>query len=261
MSVGLGATLWPPIGTRLMDSVPPATIVCAKPHMTRSAAYAMACSPDEQNRLSVTAGALTGMPARRLAIRATFMPCSASGIAHPRITSSISAASMPGARRIASAIATAPSSSGRAPRSVPPGALPTAVRAADTITASCMPIPQQILDGFRDLADFPVEQMIRRFDDHELLRFLATRVELPHLLHGNELVEFAVNEELGLRAPRDGVEVVAIDRQRDAEERRHTRILRPDAERDPRSERHPRGPQGNVRIAAAHVVERRAEVV
>ena len=37
----------------------------------------------------VTAEASTGMPARRLAMRATFMPCSPSGIAHPMITSSI----------------------------------------------------------------------------------------------------------------------------------------------------------------------------
>src|SRR5438034_6816548 len=80
-SVGFGAILWPPIGTRLIDSVPPATIVEAKPHMTRSAAYAIACRPDEQNLLTVTADALTGMPARRLAMRATFIPCSASGIA------------------------------------------------------------------------------------------------------------------------------------------------------------------------------------
>ena len=63
----------------------------ADPHMMRSAANAIACRPDEQNRLIVTADALTGTPARRLAIRATFRPCSASGIAQPRMTSSISA--------------------------------------------------------------------------------------------------------------------------------------------------------------------------
>jgi hypothetical protein len=106
--------------------------------MIRSAANAIACRPDEQNRLIVVADALTGMPARRLAMRATFMPCSASGIAHPRITSSISAASMPGARRSASPIAAAASSSGLVPRSVPFGALPTAVRTAETMTASFM---------------------------------------------------------------------------------------------------------------------------
>ena len=88
--------------------------------------------------MTVTADALTGIPARRLAMRATFMPCSASGIAQPMITSSISPGSSPGARFSASAMAVAASSSGRVPRSVPPGALPDAVLTAETMTASCM---------------------------------------------------------------------------------------------------------------------------
>src|SRR5439155_7158868 len=141
VSVGFGAIVWPPIGTRLIDSVPPARIVDAKPHITCSAAYAIACNPDEQKRLTVTADAATGMPARRLAIRATFSPCSASGIAHPSTTSSTSDGSTAGARRSASAIAVAASSSGRVPRRVPFGAFPDAVRTALTITASCMNDP------------------------------------------------------------------------------------------------------------------------
>jgi hypothetical protein len=52
------------------------------------------------------------------------------------ITSSISAASNPGTRAIASLITAAPISSGRVLRKVPFGALPTAVRTAETITAS-----------------------------------------------------------------------------------------------------------------------------
>ncbi len=135
-SAGFGATLLPPIGTRLIDSVPPATAVVAEPSMMRSAAIAMACSPDEQNRFTVTADALTGTPARRLAILATLRPCSASGIAHPRMTSSISDGSIPGARRNASEMTTAAISSGRVALSVPFGAFPTAVRTAETITAS-----------------------------------------------------------------------------------------------------------------------------
>ena len=78
----------------------------------------------------------TGRPARIAAARATFMPCSASGIAQPMITSSISDASKPGTRAMASLITAAPISSGRVSRKVPFGALPTAVRTADTITAS-----------------------------------------------------------------------------------------------------------------------------
>jgi hypothetical protein len=52
------------------------------------------------------------------------------------ITSSISAASSPGTRASASLITAPPISSGRVFRKVPFGALPTAVRTADTITAS-----------------------------------------------------------------------------------------------------------------------------
>ena len=110
----------------------------AEPLRMRSAANAMACRPDEQKRLIVTAALSTGMPARRLAMRATFMPCSASGIAQPRMTSSISAGSSPGARRSASPMATAASSSGRVACNAPRGAFPTGVRTADTTTASVM---------------------------------------------------------------------------------------------------------------------------
>jgi hypothetical protein len=98
----------------------------------------MACRPEEQKRLTVTADASTGIPARRLAMRATLRPCSASGIAHPMMTSLISFGSTPGARRSASRMTVAAMSSGRTVRSDPAGALPTAVRVAETITASCM---------------------------------------------------------------------------------------------------------------------------
>src|SRR5580765_7259137 len=158
----------------------------------------MACRPEEQKRFTVTADASTGMPARRLAIRATFMPCSASGIAHPMMTSSISFASMPGARFSASPIATAPSSSGRVPRSVPPGALPTAVRAAETMTASTIPILQQILDRLGNLGHLAVEQMVGALDDRELLRLGRSRVERAHLSERADRVEFSVDEELRL---------------------------------------------------------------
>ena len=126
------------MGIRLIDSVPPATMAVAVPLLMRSAAKAIACRPEEQKRLMVTAALSTGTPARRLAMRATFMPCSASGIAQPRMTSSISAGSSSGARRSASPMATAASSSGRVVRSVPAGALPAGVRTAATTTASFM---------------------------------------------------------------------------------------------------------------------------
>src|SRR6266545_2137900 len=221
----------------------------------------MACRPDEQNRFTVTADASTGIPARRLAMRATFMPCSASGIAQPRITSSTSEGSMPGARRSASAMATAPSSSGRVPRSVPPGALPAAVRAAATMTASTIPVLQEIVDCLGDFRGVSLEEMIRRVNDDELFRLFAARVKRADALQRTELVELAVNEKLRLRARLNRREIVAIDRQRDADERRHARIGGAGRERNPRSERHAAGPQGDTGIPGRHEIERGLEIV
>src|SRR5579863_8780179 len=124
------------MGTMVIDSVPPATITCADPARIRSAAIAITCNPEEQKRLMVIAEISIGRPARSDAIRATFIPCSPSGIAQPRITSSICRGSSPLARDTASLMATAARSSGRVARSVPFGALPTAVRTELTITAS-----------------------------------------------------------------------------------------------------------------------------
>src|SRR3984893_18048052 len=228
--------------------------------MMRSAANAIACRPDEQNRLIVTAEASTGMPARKLAMRATFNPCSASGIAHPRITSSISRGSMPGARRSASAITAAPRSSGRVPRSVPLGALPTAVRTADTITASFIPVSQQIFDSVGELAHLPVEQVIGAVDDGELFWIRRSRIELAHLFQRAELVEFALNEELRLRALPHCCEVVTRQRRGDPDERGDARILRAHGQRNPGAERHPAAPLMRLRIPAGHEVDCRAAV-
>ena len=79
-----------------------------------------------------------GKPARKLATRATFIPCSASGMAQPRMTSSISDLSSCGMRARAPVMAVAARSSGRVVRRVPRGALPTAVRTAEAMTTSCM---------------------------------------------------------------------------------------------------------------------------
>src|SRR6202171_1072540 len=128
--------MWPPIGIIAIDSKPPASATWALPVRMRSAAMAIDCNPEEQNRLMVMALVSTGRPARIAAARAMFMPCSASGIAQPMITSSISDISRPGTRAIASLITAAPISSGRVFFRVPFGALPIAVRTADTMTAS-----------------------------------------------------------------------------------------------------------------------------
>jgi hypothetical protein len=59
-----GAKFADVVGVLDMCSVPPATIVVAKPAMMRSAAFAIVCRPDEQNRFTVCAGTSAGSPAR-----------------------------------------------------------------------------------------------------------------------------------------------------------------------------------------------------
>ena len=81
---GLGLGLWPLMGNMLMLSTPPASITSACPVWMAAAAIAMVWRPLEQKRLTVTPPTLSGIPARRAARRATFRPCSASGMAQPR---------------------------------------------------------------------------------------------------------------------------------------------------------------------------------
>src|SRR2546428_2017226 len=50
--------------TRLTDSSPPATMIGTRSTITRCAAMAIACMPDEQKRLTVTPAVVTGSPAR-----------------------------------------------------------------------------------------------------------------------------------------------------------------------------------------------------
>ena len=57
---------------------------------------AMASRPEAQRRLTVAPGISTGRPARRAAMRAMFQPCSPSGCAQPRMTSSMAALSRAG---------------------------------------------------------------------------------------------------------------------------------------------------------------------
>src|SRR5271167_1681749 len=91
------------------------------------------------------------MLARKAATRATFMPCSASGIAHPTNMSSISAGLSPGTCSIAAFITAAAISSGRVDDKAPRGALPTAVRTAETITADVIELIPQHLSFFQQV--------------------------------------------------------------------------------------------------------------
>src|SRR5688572_9143763 len=124
-------------------------------------------------------------------MRATFSPCSASGIAHPSTTSSMSAGSMPGARRSTSSMTVAAISSGRTVFSEPFGAFPTAVRVAATITASCMisssrpgtgKVLEQVGQGVTHFAGLAVEQVVGAIDLHELLRLVKLRVKVANEL-------------------------------------------------------------------------------
>src|SRR6187402_2473271 len=133
ISFGLRLTLLPLMGTMDIDSTPPATDTRVRPACTLSAACAMACRPLEQKRLMVSAGTLFGHFARNTAFRARFRPCSASGMAQPRITSSTSSAFRPGTRSSAATMTAAAKSSGRVLRSVPLSARPTGVRTADAM--------------------------------------------------------------------------------------------------------------------------------
>jgi len=130
---GLNATLLPIIGTMLMLSTPAAIITSASPNRIRSAASATACRPEEQKRFTVMPGTPFGSPASSSAMRATFMPCSASGIAQPAITSPTAAGSSDGACASTLLSTCTSKSSGRVLRNIPRGALPTGVRVAATM--------------------------------------------------------------------------------------------------------------------------------
>ena len=114
-----------------MTSAPPLTM--------RSAAMAIACRPDEQKRLMVSAETFTGSAgAQRGDARHVHALL---GLGHGAAQDDVFdlfPASNGGTRSSAPLMATAASSSGLVWRSAPLPALPTAVRTALTITASRM---------------------------------------------------------------------------------------------------------------------------
>src|SRR5207247_4099331 len=110
---------------------------------TRCAPMAIASKPEAQKRFTVTPGTVSGKPARWQAMRATFIPWAPSGMAQPRMKSSIRSGEICGTRERAALIAKAARSSGRTVRIFPFGALPTGVRAAATIKASFIILVRQ----------------------------------------------------------------------------------------------------------------------
>ena len=135
----------PPSGIVLILSTPPATTISAQPQFISAAAKAIACSPEEQKRLTVIAAARLGIPARMAIVLATFQPCSISGKAQPMITSSTWFRSRNGTRSRHPLTTTDASSSGLIPLNWPLGALPVGVRAADTIKICCIVRPLSLV--------------------------------------------------------------------------------------------------------------------
>src|SRR4051812_26731611 len=131
----LFASFW----THEIDSTPPATKISASPTITRCAAIAIVCSPEEQKRFTVTPDTVTGMPARIAIWRAMLEPVAPSGVAQPMITSSTSAGSS-FARSIAALAACPPMVAPCVMLSAPRQLLQSGVRAVDTITASVLAI-------------------------------------------------------------------------------------------------------------------------
>ena len=129
-----------PMGTRVIDSTPPATTRSACPDTTAAAATCTACWLDPHCRSTVVAGTVSGQPAASTALRPTFHACSPTWETQPQTTSSTSAGSKPA--RSASARSTcADRSTGWMPARPPPRR-PTGVRTAATITASGMVTPR-----------------------------------------------------------------------------------------------------------------------
>src|SRR5262245_33633889 len=120
-----------------MDSRPPATATGTPSWVMLRAASAIACSPEEQKRLTVCAAAVTGRPARMAHWRAMLPPVAPSGLALPMVTSSTWPGSMP-ARFTAWAMTWPPMSAPWVSLKAPRTALPLGGRAVETMTASTM---------------------------------------------------------------------------------------------------------------------------
>ena len=124
--------------THEIDSTPPAAKMSPSPLITRCAAMAIVCRPDEQKRLTVIPDVVTGQPARIAICRAMLRPVAPSGLAHPMMTSSISPGSSR-ARSIAWRSAWPPIVAPCVMLNAPFQLLHSGVRAVETMTASGMP--------------------------------------------------------------------------------------------------------------------------
>ena len=81
--------------THEMLSTPPAMYTSPSPAITRWAASAMVCRPEEQKRLTVMPDTVTGKPAISAICRAMLAPVAPSGLAQPMSTSSTASPGTP----------------------------------------------------------------------------------------------------------------------------------------------------------------------
>src|SRR5215831_8607188 len=114
-----------------MFSMPPATATSMLPSAISCAAETMACAPEPQTRLTVSAGTVTGSPAWMAACRAGFILVPACTTLPMTTVSTSSARSF--ARATAAPIATAPRLGAGISLSVPPN-VPIAVRTGSAKT-------------------------------------------------------------------------------------------------------------------------------
>ncbi|MNN27192.1 hypothetical protein D3C81_1407210 [compost metagenome] len=135
-TTGLGTIFQPPKGIPDITSTPPAIITSAIPVLIFATAVAIVSKPEAQYRLTVTPGTLSVSNPISEMKRAILSPCSASGMAFPTMTSSISSLFKFGTVDTRCLITSVAKSSARIKRNTPRGALPTAVRNPATIYAS-----------------------------------------------------------------------------------------------------------------------------
>src|SRR3989475_683139 len=136
----------------VIDSTPPPIMTSAPSLMTWFAAIAIAWSPEEQKRFSVSPATEVGRPARIAATRAMLWPCEPCGWPQPMITSSTSFESSCGTLPRTSLMQWAVKSSGRVRLNDPRNDLASGVRELATMTASLMTVsllrwPRRHLDG------------------------------------------------------------------------------------------------------------------
>src|SRR5215204_4800865 len=143
--------------------------------MMPAAAKCTDCWDDPHWRSIVTPVTVSGQPAVSAAVRPMSNVCSPTWPTQPQMTSSTSDGSTP-ARSTRLLSTCADRSAGCTPES-PPLRLPTGVRTASTITASCMCCP------FRKVLTHPAYGLIRILNTEDVLHLSPRAARATGLLH------------------------------------------------------------------------------